>query len=269
MDDEGFVGMQMVDPEGDSGETPGEPETTGAGDPEASRDLSGLLGALLGGTGAGAGGIPAASAGASGGMDMTSLLGALLGGGSGGPGNVPGAAPGEGAMDMSGLLGSLMGGAGASSGMSDMPPATGAGAGMDMGSLLGSLLGGGAGAGTSGGMGGLGGLLGGLLGGGGGLNADGLSQQSGLPATLIQAAIPLVIGALLRGRQGRSAGIDVESTGAAPNDLAGLVRSGAPIDTESLQATGLAQELALRTGANEQDAAAAIQSVLAAMGSGS
>ena len=118
-----------------------------------------------------------------------------------------------------------------------------------------------------------------LLGGGSaavGLDAHKLAQQAGLPLSVLQAAIPIVLDALRQGEQQLAAGIDLgapqaaaaageTSQPASPADLAGRVLSGKSIEAQFLDATGLPQELAHRTGVSHSGAVSAIQSILAAL----
>lgn len=136
----------------------------------------------------------------------------------------------------------------------------------DLGGLLGGLLGGGAGA-----MGGPGAA---------GLDVNGLAEQAGIAPSIMQAVIPFVIGALLKGGQQRVAGIDLGAAGpegtqahgvaamggGAPlAELLGRLIGGQSIDSQFLHSTGLPQELARRTGLDLPKALAAIQHVLEAL----
>lgn len=184
-------------------------------------------------------------------------------------------------------------------------PASGgeAAGGADLGGLLGALLSG-AGAGsapatagseTAGGMD-LSGLLGGLLGGqtgSGGLDANGLAEQSGLPASLLRAAIPLVIGALLQRAMGQSGaagsaqpqglaallgsllgGGSSSNAGSLANAqpeglstlLGDMLRSGKSIQMGSHETRGLTDQLARQAGVDPSDAEAAIQVILNGLG---
>ncbi len=164
------------------------------------------------------------------------------------------------------LMGALLGGAGLAAGH--------AGA-MDPGGLLGGLLGGGGGAGEIN----LGSLLGGLLGGAGpaageGLDVNGLAEESGVSQSVIQAAIPLVLGALTQGMRQRTAGVELDATrGAAASgshhaglaDLVGALISGKPLGPQLLEATGLPQQLSHNTGVGVPEAVTTIQNILKAL----
>jgi hypothetical protein len=114
----------------------------------------------------------------------------------------------------------------------------------------------------------LAGLLGGLLGGSG---ANGLIEQSGVSSSVLQAALPLVLNALMQGRPTRAADVS-RATALTPGDptshpttlaeLVGQMQAGQSVDTQDLQATGVPQELARRTGLNHADAASALKNIL-------
>jgi len=94
----------------------------------------------------------------------------------------------------------------------------------------------------------LGDLLTGLLGGGGegaGLGLDGIAARSGVSRSALAAALPLVLGALLKPGQKQT------TTGSKPvglADLASLAAGDKPLSAASLEATGLPAELAKKTG---------------------
>jgi len=114
----------------------------------------------------------------------------------------------------------------------------------------------------------LGDLLTGLLGGGGegaGLGLDGIAERSGVSRSALSAALPLVLGALLRPGQQQAA------SGSKPvglADLASLATGGKPLNAASLEATGLPAELAKKTGIDIKTAMTIIQAVLKALGIG-
>ena len=114
----------------------------------------------------------------------------------------------------------------------------------------------------------LGDLLTGLLGGGGegaAIGLDGIAERSGVSRSALSAALPLVLGALLKPGQQQAAG------GSKPvglSDLASLAASGKPVDSGSLEATGLPEELAKKTGIDSKTALTIIQAVLKALGIG-
>lgn len=114
----------------------------------------------------------------------------------------------------------------------------------------------------------LGDLLTGLLGGGGegaGLGLDGIAERSGVSRSALSAALPLVLGALLKpGQQQATSG--GKPVGLA--DLASLATGGKPLNAASLEATGLPAELAKKTGIDSKTALAIIQAVLKALGIG-
>jgi len=158
-------------------------------------------------------------------MSIDDLIGELLGGSPSGETSEPDA----GGPD----LGGLAGGAG----------------GLDLGALLGGLLGGGNAAAPSlPDLTGLAGVLSGAFGeqGGGqpGLDVIGLAEGMGLSPSILQAAIPLVLGGLLKGNLPSRAGDQ-------------------PLDEAALRATGVPQELAAKTGLELPKAVLTVQQVLA------
>jgi hypothetical protein len=120
---------------------------------------------------------------------------------------------------------------------------------------MGGLLGG------DGGQGGFGGLLGGLL--GGQEQSDAVSQP-GMGATLLQAALPLVLGALTKRGASRSGGINDP----AEEDIRTLVAqariSDVP-DVKIIQDTAAARRVAATAGVDLQAAAEALQDLIAAL----
>jgi hypothetical protein len=159
------------------------------------------------------GGAPGQSAG----PDPATLLGALLGGGSG-VSNLAGQAAGAGGLDLTGLLGALLSG--------DGEAPTGS---AFMAGLL-SALGGASSAET----------------GQPALDVNGLAEGTGVAPSVIQAAIPLVLGGLLQGSLSGRAG-------------------GAPLDETRLQATGIPQELSAKTGIDLSKAVLIIQQLIEAL----
>ena len=148
--------------------------------------IAGLLGGLLGGSGA-----------QSGGVDVGGLLGGLLGGG-GSSGQSAGG------VDVGGLLGGLLGGGGQS---------RQGGGGSDVAGLLGGLLGGGdSRSGQAAGGLDLGGMLGGLLGGGSnagsGQGAGGLDIGSLINNPLIKSVIAGIAGNGMQKVVGNAGGVD-------------------------------------------------------------
>jgi len=114
----------------------------------------------------------------------------------------------------------------------------------------------------------LGDLLTGLLGGGGegaGLGLAGIAERSGVSRSALSAALPLVLGALLKPGQ------PAATSGSKPvglADLASLAAGGKPLNAASLEATGLPAELAKKTGIDSKTALTIIQAVLKALGIG-
>jgi hypothetical protein len=115
----------------------------------------------------------------------------------------------------------------------------------------------------------LAGLLGGLLGGKtGNLDLESLVEQSGVSQSVIQAAIPLVLSALL-GVGDRKAGDAANAKSVTLADLLGQAAQGKGVEAESIAATGLPQELSARTGLDIPKAISAILAILKALGIGS
>jgi hypothetical protein len=141
----------------------------------------------------------------------------------------------------------------------------GAARGLDLSSLLQGALekGGEQGAGAEG-LAGLGGLLGGLLGQGApeagsagqpDLNDAGLAEGMGISPSVVQAAMALVMGSLLRAGS---------AEGSAGGGLSGLLgQSGdQPLDEEAVKATGLPEQLSRNTGLDLPKAIQTVQQLL-------
>jgi hypothetical protein len=78
------------------------------------------------------------------------------------------------------------------------------------------------------------------------VNVSGLAEGMGVAPSVIQAAIPLVLGALLKGNmRGPAASV--------------------PLDAEAVRATGVPQELALKTGIDLPQALLVVQQILEAL----
>jgi len=190
-------------------------------------------------------------------MSIDDLIGGLLGGSPTGENSKPdagspdlgGPAGGAGGLDLSALLGSLLGGGSPTdSGSPDLGGLAGGAGGLDLGALLGGLLGGGNAAAPSlPDLTGLAGVLSGASGeqGGGqpGLDVNGLAEGMGLSPSILQAAIPLVLGGLLKG------------------NIPGRMGDQPP-DEAAVRATGVPQELAARTGLDLPKAVLTVQQVL-------
>ncbi len=110
----------------------------------------------------------------------------------------------------------------------------------------------------------LGQLLGGLLGGPMHDQDEGtgaLAAGSGISPALLQAALPLVLGALARGA-GRIGSGEPSEADRGTAGLAARLQGDDPIDADYLQATGLPQQLAGQTGIDLAGAIAIIQRIL-------
>jgi len=242
--------------------TPGgqQPAQPAAGDDP----LAGILGALLGGGGTGA----AQQPGSGGGLE--DILGGLLGGA--GAAQQPGSGGG-----LEDILGGLLGGAGAA-----QQPGSGGG----LEDILGGLLGGaGAGAtqapGAAAGGAGAGGLIQTLIQVLGGRQefagiVEGLAAKLGLPPAIAQTVVAFVLEKLLSGGSAtgsaapsrkRQPAVSAPQTGASrprkqtrpdSGSLRDLFQQGARIEPGYLKRSGLANELAQRTG---MDTATATQSL--------
>ncbi|MCO6452756.1 MAG: hypothetical protein J5I90_18385 [Caldilineales bacterium] len=179
-------------------------------------------------------------------------------------------------MSMDDLFNSILGGAGGSGGEGQADDALGdmlgglmggdSGAAGGMGGLLGGLMGGGQ---SGGGM--LDGILGSLLGGGagGGQNAflmpiaDAISKKVGIPREIALVAVSFLLTKLLSGMAGKRGGSLEEA------DLSEITRL-AEADTRTQAAflldAGLTQELAERTGLDEETAERTLEEALRMVG---
>ncbi len=188
--------------------------------------LDDLLKAMMGGTGA-----QPPSGGQTGDDPLADLLGSLAGGG----------AP-SGGGDVSDLLGGLLGsGAGQGAGdTGDLMNLVMGGAGPDIGSssLLAPI-------------------------------AKGIAEKLGLPPQMAQLIVSFVLGKLLSGRMAgggaRGAGLASEA-GLDLDDLLGRMGSGQGLDTDFMQASGLAGELAQHTGLDSDTAARGLQEAFQTLG---
>lgn len=142
-------------------------------------------------------------------------------------------------IDLSGMLGGLLGTPGASAPAADAAPEGGA----DLGGLLMGLL-------------------------GDRLNVGGLAKETGLSQSVIQAAVPLLLGALLQGGQQKAAAGTAEAPRASLADLAGRVLSGKTVGPKYLAETGLPDQLTRATGLDAKTALEAIMAILKALGKG-
>ena len=154
------------------------------------------------------------------------------------------------------MLGGLMGGGTASGGA-------------DAGDLLEAFLGGG----SSQGAGGMGDLLGTLTGGGSpntGPSAmlapmtDALAKKLGLPPKIAQMVVTFAITQLLSG--GKRGGAPAGPGGLDLDDLMARAASGEGLDTDYIQSTGMADDLAQQTGLDSDTAARSLQEALQMMG---
>jgi hypothetical protein len=167
--------------------------------------------------------------------------------------------PGTGQADddpLADMLGGLMGG-GSEPG------------GADAGDLLEAFMGGG----SSQGAGGMGDLLGALMGGGSanaGASAllapmtDALAKKLGLPPEIAQMVLTFAITRLLSG--GKRGGASAGQGGLDLDDLMVRAASNDGIDTDYIQSTGMADELAQQTGLDSDTAARSLQEALQMMG---
>lgn len=112
----------------------------------------------------------------------------------------------------------------------------------------------------------LGSILMGLL--GDRLNVGGLAKETGLSQSVIQAAVPLLLGALLQGSQQKAAAGAAEAPRASLADLAGRVLSGKAVGPKYLAETGLPDQLTRATGLDAKTALEAIMAILKALGKG-
>ncbi len=141
-------------------------------------------------------------------------------------------------IDLSGMLGGLLGTPGASA-----PAAPAQEGGADLGGLLMGLL-------------------------GDRLNVGGLAKETGLSQSVIQAAVPLLLGALLQGGQQKAAAGAADAPRASLADLAGRVLSGKVVGPKYLAETGLPDQLTRATGLDAKTALEAIMAILKALGKG-
>jgi hypothetical protein len=148
---------------------------------------------------------------------------------------------------------------------------------MDAGDLLSGLLGGGGPQGA----GGMEDILGALMGGAGGADmgqnaflapiAEGIAEKLGLPPQIAQLIVTFVIGKLLSGQAGggrvpaRGAGLASEE-GLDLDDLLGRMGSGQGLDSDFLQSSGLADELAEQAGLDPDTATRGLQEAFEMLG---
>jgi hypothetical protein len=164
---------------------------------------------------------------------------------------------------MASLLGSLLGGS--------------AGSPTDTGDLLSGLLGGGD---PQGAGGGLEDMLGALMGGGSADMsqnaflapiAEGIAEKLGLPPQIAQLIVTFVIGKLLSGQVGGGR-VPVRGSGLASDegldldDLLGRMGSGQGLDSDFLQSSGLADELAEQAGLDPDTATQGLQEAFRMLG---
>lgn len=211
--------------------------------------LAGILGALLGGGGAGA----AQQPGSGGGLE--DILGGLLGG--------AGAAQQPGGGGLEDILGGLLGGAGASPGVSQSPGAAIGAAGA--GGLLQTLIQ------VLGGRQEFAGII------------EGLAAKLGLPPAMAQMVVTFVLEKLLGGSRttasattsrNRQAATTPSQTGAGRSrkqtrpdggSLREMFQQGARIEPGYLKRSGLANELAQRTGMDPATATQSLEYVFGAL----
>lgn len=252
-----------------------------AGSPPPSGDTAGsLLGSLLGGGASTSQGAPMSSQQEAGGLG--DLMGALLGGGM-----APSQGPQQEAGGLGDLMGALLGGGMAPSQGAPMGSPVGSPIGSQqqaggVGDLMGALLGGGLSGsasplGASQGAVGIGEILGAVLGGGSAGIASSpllapianfLSQKLGLPPVIAQAIVSFVLAKLMSGSSGgRAIGpAGLAQEGPAMQDLLEYTGSGQRLDTRTLAATGLPEELAQYTGLDVDTATASLQQALNLLG---
>ena len=180
------------------------------------------------------------------------------------------------------LMGTLLGGGAQSQGAPTGMQQEAGGLGDLMGALLGGGLQGsapamGAPAGASQGGVGIGDILGAVLGGGStGIAsspllapiANLLSKKLGLPPVIAQAIVSFVLAKLMSGASGgRAVGrAGLVEEGPAMQDLLEYAGSGQRLDTRTLAATGLPEELAQYTGLDVDTATASLQQALNLLG---
>ncbi len=179
---------------------------------------------------------------------LAGLLGSLLGGGaapgSGAQAGQP--AQGGGAPDLGDLAAMLLGGAAAPA-----APAPGPAAGGDVGGLLGAFLGGQNLASSP--------ILGAV--------AEALAAKLKLPPATVQLVLGFVVSKLVAAlttpqapAAGKSAGLDMQG-------LLARAAQGQRVDTKTLRASGLTNELAQYAGINASTASKSLQVVLKSLGS--
>ena len=210
------------------------------------------------------------------------LMGALLGGGMS-PSQASPMGTQQDAGGLGDLMGALLGGGMSPSQASPMGTQQGAGG---LGDVMGALLGGGlqgsapsmgASAGASQGAVGIGDILGAVLGGGStGIAsspllapiANLLSNKLGLPPVIAQAIVSFVLAKLMSGSSGgRAVGrMGLVEEGPAMQDLLEYAGSGQRLDTRTLAATGLPDELAQYTGLDVDTATQSLQQALKLLG---
>ncbi len=221
------------------------------GMPQSGDLMGSLLGSLLGGGMQSSQGAPVAPQQEAGGLG--DVMGALLGGGMQPSQGAP-TAPQQGAGNLGDVMGALLGG-----GMQGSAPYTGAQAaapqgGVGVGDILGAVLGGG---GTSIGASPLLAPVSNLL-----------SQKMGLPPVIAQAVVAFVLAKLMSGSiGGRPAGrMGLMDEGPGVQDLLQHTSSGRRLDTSTLAATGLPEELAQHTGMDVDTATQSLQHALELLG---
>jgi hypothetical protein len=214
--------------------------------------LGSLLGGLLGGGGAPAGGMPSQGAG---GDMLGSLLGGLLGGGGAQSGGM--SSQGGGGDVLGSLLGGLLGGGGMSArGGTSMPsqqmPAPG-------GDPISSILGG---------------LLGVNAGGGAGVIANNpienafvapianaLAKKTGMAPGIAQVVVVFALTTLMSAATQKAT-----QKGFSPSDLVNKLATDGTVSQKYLKDSGLVAQLAQQSGLDQQTAAKSLQQTFAALG---
>ncbi len=231
----------------------------GAAAGQAGAPAGGGLGDLLGQMAPGGGMPQQAGGGQTGGMPqsgdlMGSLLGSLLGGGMQQSQGAPPMGTQQGAGGLGDVMGALLGG-----GMQSPAPYTGTPAGAPQGGV------------------GVGDILGAVMGGGSpGIGASPLlapvsnllAEKVGLPPVIAQAVVAFVLAKLMSGSGGgRPAGrTGLVEEGPGVQDLLQHTSSGRRLDTSTLAATGLPEELAQHTGMDVNTATQSLQHALELLG---
>jgi hypothetical protein len=229
---------------------------------------------------------------------LPDLLKGILGGATAGQSAAPQGQSSQQGLDIGDILGGILGGGigGATPSQKAAPQTPAPQQGVDIGDILGGLLGGGATG--AGGSSVLGGILGGILGGATGTSksqagtsgaaailgpiVQGLAQKLGLPPAIAQAVVAFALSKLLPTMLGgltqpaKSAAAPIRPTAPAPaqsqgfnlDDLLDRVTSGSPqrLSASYIQNTGLASELAQKTGLDDNTAAESLQQVFLALG---